>query len=444
MSAARRKLLLVEDDQYVRLAVREFMELHGCEVIEADSVQSGRALFQTDRPDAVLADHALPDGDALDLIRSLREMDDGVPIVVLTALGTVDLAVRAMQAGADHFFSKPIELPAVLVVLERLLEHRRNRRRELARESRDQRAAVDPFLGTSEAIRELRRQAERLTGTDRPLLITGETGSGKGVLAQWLHRQSPRQKEAFVDLNCAGLSRELLDSELFGHERGAFTGALQAKPGLLEIAHRGTAFLDEIGDMDLAVQPKLLKVIEDQRFRRVGEIHDRRVDVRLIAATHHDLAQMVRAGQFRADLYFRVNTVQLRVPALRERPEDIPLLARELLRVIGRARRLSGRAEAALSRYRWPGNVRELRNALERAVLLSERTELEPEDFLFEPTEGGVAAPGGAGEDMTIDQVVRLHIERVMREENENVVRASVRLGIPKSTLYQKLKKMQG
>jgi DNA-binding NtrC family response regulator len=271
------------------------------------------------------------------------------------------------------------------------------------------------------------------------VLVTGETGSGKGVLAAWLHNAGPRAEEAFVDLNCAGLSKEFLETELFGHEKGAFTGAVTAKNGLLEVAHKGTVFLDEIGDMDAVVQPKLLKVLEEKRFRRLGDVRDRQVDVRLIAATHHDLQSLVREKKFRSDLYFRISTLPLRVPALRERAEDIPALSEHFLERIsadmGRGRMsLSPAATAALAAHSWPGNLRELRNTLERAALLASGSVLEPRDLSFEGSLDEAVAAG------TLEDVERRHIERVLREEGGQVERAAKRLGIPRSTLYQRIK----
>jgi transcriptional regulator with GAF, ATPase, and Fis domain len=239
------------------------------------------------------------------------------------------------------------------------------------------------------AIRALAEQARQVVAVDSPLLIHGETGAGKGVLAAWLHQQGPRVDQAFVDINCAALSRELLETELFGHEQGAFTGAVSSKPGLFEVAHRGTVFLDEIGDMALEVQPKVLKVLEEKRFRRLGDVRDRYVDIRLLVATHQDLGRLVREKKFRSDLYFRISTILLSVPPLRERVADIPVLARSLLQRcsadLGRHDvELAPDAEQALQAYSWPGNIRELRNVLERAVLLSDRNMLRCRDLRFD------------------------------------------------------------
>ena len=390
------KILIVDDEPGIRFGVRDFLESEGLEVEEADTIASAERVVRDWHPDAVVLDHMLPDGTALDLLPRLREIDATLPVVVLTGHATIDLAVRAVKEGADQFLAKPVELPALLVMVQRLLESQREKRRQIAGRARQAREAVDPFTGTSAAIRALAEQARRIVATSSPILIEGETGSGKGVLARWLHRNGPRADEPFVDMNCAGLSRDFLETELFGHEKGAYTGAVASKQGLLEVAHRGVMFLDEIGDLDPQVQPKLLKVLEEKRFRRLGEVRDRQVDVQLVAASHQNLPQLVQERKFRGDLYFRISTIPLRVPSLRERPEDIPILGRQILEGFAsdlgrRGLQLSPEAERALCGYSWPGNVRELRNVLERALLLCGRDVLEPGDLRFE---GPGATPG--------------------------------------------------
>jgi DNA-binding NtrC family response regulator len=435
------RILVVDDEPSIRFALRDYLGAKGWLVEEADSCQAALEAFRTVRLDAAVVDYSLPDGNALDILPRLKALDAGVPLVILTGHGTIDLAVRAIKEGADHFLTKPVELQTLQVILERLLENQRNRQRQLAGQARQSRLAPDPFLGTSAAIRRLAEEAERLIASDSPLLIQGETGTGKGVLASWLHTRSARSEEPFVDLNCAGLSAEFLETELFGHEKGAFTGAVTAKTGLLEVAHRGTIFLDEIGDMSPQVQPKVLKVLEERRFRRLGDVRDRHVDVRLITATHQDLQQLVRDKRFRSDLYFRISALPLRVPALRERAEDIPLLARHLLARVGRdlgrgERELSSAALQALQAHSWPGNIREMRNLLERAALLAEGPVLTPRDLRFEAVTSADAIP----EDLTLEQLERLLVERALRQEGGHVERAARRLGIPRSTLYQRLK----
>jgi DNA-binding NtrC family response regulator len=440
----RNRILIVDDEEGIRFGIRDFLESKGYEVLEADTCASAVAAFRSARPDAAVVDYLLPDGNAIDLLPRFREVDADTPVMVLTAHGSIDLAVRAIKEGAEQFLTKPVELPALLVLLERVLEHQRNRQGQRVGRSRQAREMIDPFRGTSDAIRKLAVEARKVLVSDSPILLLGETGSGKGVVARWLHANGPHADDPFVDLNCAGLSRDLLESELFGHEKGAFTGAVAAKAGLLEVAHRGTLFLDEIADMDPAVQAKLLKVLEEKQYRRLGDVRDRRVDVRLIAATHQDLARAVKEQRFRSDLYFRISTLPLRVPPLRERAEDILFLAREILGRLAsdlgrRGVALEPDAEGALGGYSWPGNIRELRNVLERALLLGDATRIRAADLPFEAP----AAEAARSEDvsrLTLKEMERRHIERVLKEERGRVEAAARRLGIPRSSLYQKIK----
>lgn len=441
------KILIVDDEADIRLTLRDFLELHGYEVNEADSGRAAEDAFRTARPDAVLLDYLLPDGTALELLPRLKEIDAEVPLLILTAHGSIGLAVQAVKDGAEQFLTKPVALPALLVILQRLLENQRNRRKQLAGKSRQGRDAIDPFCGDSAAIRRLAAEARKILLANSPVLLQGETGTGKGVFARWLHDNGPRAEEAFVDLNCAGLSRELLETELFGHEKGAFTGAIATKVGLLDVAHGGTLFLDEMGDMDLQVQPKLLKVLEEKRFRRVGDVRDRQVALHLIVATHQDLHQLVQEKKFRLDLYFRISTIPLRIPPLRERVEDIPVLARALLERLAAEMprgevRLAPAAERALQAYQWPGNIRELRNVLERALLLTDHQVLGPTELQFGmPVVPVVPAGASEGDELSLLALERRRIEQVLREERGHIERAAQRLGIPRSSLYSKIQR---
>lgn len=442
---ARNKILLIEDEAGIRFGIQNFLEAHGYDVNYADNCREAPDLFRSSRPDAVILDYALPDGNALDLLPRLKEIDQNTPVVILTAYGSIDLAVRAIKEGADQFLTKPVELPPLLVILQRLIENQRYRQKQIVGKKQQARSVADPFRGNSPLIQQLAEQAKRILHAESPVLIQGETGTGKSVLAGWLHNNGPRADEAFVDMNCAGLSRDLLDTELFGHEKGAFTGATTSKTGLLEVAHRGTVFLDEIGDMDPQIQPKLLKVLEEKRFRRIGEVRDRQVDVRLIAATHQDLNQLVRERKFRSDLYFRISTIPLTIPSLRHRAEDIPLLANYLLERIaadmGRGQmQLTPDAERALQSYSWPGNIRELRNALERAVLLSEGNKITRQDLYFDaqPTANEFWPQANT---LTLLELEQHYIAKILQEEQGNVDRAARRLDVPRSSLYQKIKR---
>jgi DNA-binding NtrC family response regulator len=434
--------LIVDDEANSRLGVRTYLEAYGYEIEEADTCAGALAILRATAPDLLLLDYVLPDGTALDVLRELKQNSIDLPVIVLTGHGTSELAVTAVKEGAEQFLTKPVELASLTTVIDRVIEHQQNSRRVKATHSPH--VGSDMFDGRSAAIQALSRDAHAAANSDAPILIEGETGSGKGMLARWIHNMSGRASESFVDLNCAGLPRDLLESELFGHEKGAFTGAVAPKPGLLEAAHRGTMFLDEIGDTDITIQPKLLKVLEDKRFRRLGDIRERRVDVRFIAATNKSLAALVDQGTFREDLYYRINMLVLRLPPLRHRKDDIAHLAAQLLQQLARdvrraPARLDAEAEAALIAHPWPGNVRELRNVLERAILLTQSEVLRCADLRLDRAKpaGRPAAAAAAG---TLDDAGWVHIQRALDDEQGHVGRAALRLGIPRSTLYQKLK----
>ena len=436
------RILLVEPDAAVREGLRKVLEVDGYHAVEATSRRVAVESFQQTRPDAMVVAARLPDATGLDVIEEVRRLDPSVPCVVLARYEELDAAVAAIQAGAEQFLVKPVQLAAFLLVVDRVLEHERDRRRRLRDEARQSREHLDPFRGGSRRIEALAEQARRVAGSSLPVLIHGETGTGKGVLAAWIHRNGPRAEECFLDLNCAGLSPEFLETELFGHEKGAFTGAVATKLGLLEVAHHGSLFLDEIGDVPLPVQPKLLKVLEEKRFRRLGDVRERQVDIRLIAASHADLPESVEKKLFRPDLYFRIATVVLEIPPLRERREDIPGLAEDLLTTIAAdlprdPLRLSDEALARLEAYAWPGNIRELRNVLERAALLARGPEIQAEELGFEKTR----SPSAEGSDLTLGEAEKEAIRKALEAEGGRVNRAAAALGISRSALYEKIRR---
>ena len=438
-----RKVLLVEDHADLRAAYAAHLTVNGFQVEEAGDLASAYKSFGTMRPDIAIMDFQLPDGTALALLPKLKELEPTVPIIILTGFGSMELGVSLIKNGAEQCLAKPVEASALLMIVQKVLENSRNQQKQLANATRRRRVALNPFLGESATIKRLAQAAAKVANSQSPVLIQGETGTGKGVLATWLHENGPRMEESFVDLNCAGLTREFLESELFGHEKGAFTGAISAKLGLLEVGHRGTIFLDEIGDIDPNVQPKLLKVVEEKKFRRMGDVRDRFIDVRLIAATHQDLRQLIETKAFRSDLYFRISTVPLAIPPLRERQDDIPYIAHTLLVRISSdmARPSAELTEKAIERlrsYYWPGTIRELRNVLERALLFSDRQVLEPGDLAFEPQPE--ARSNSYNSDWTLEELERFHIAAAFSAAGQNVDNAARRLGIARSTLYQKLK----
>jgi DNA-binding NtrC family response regulator len=440
---SKKRILIGEDDRSIRLALCEYLRNLDYNVTEAITCEAIRQGFRNATPDAAILDYSLPDGTALDLLPFLKQSYASVPLILLTGNGTIEMAVQAIKEGAEQFLTKPVQMAAIAVVLERALKNRRNQQKHLAGKAKEKRETVDPFVGVSAAIRQVAEEAERVCASHCPVLIAGGTGSGKGVLARWLHDRSPRSEEPFVDLNCAGFGRELLESELFGHEAGAFTGALQRKLGLLEVAQGGTVFLDEIGDMDIQIQPKLLKILEEKQFRRLGDVQERQLDIRLIAASHADLAHLIRDKKFRSDLYFRVSTVVIHMPSLRERAEDIPLLAQHFFQRmavdLGRIHlSLSERTLETLTTYSWPGNIRELKNVMERAVLLATADTIQPRDLRLEYA---AEPPGDTADEsrLTLRELQRLHIEKALTMERGNVSRAATRLGMSRSSLYAKI-----
>ncbi len=439
----RGKILVVESGRpglHTRLVKAQGFEVH-----QVDSLADAEQAFALHRPDVVLLDRDLEGGEALESIRRLREMDSEVPILLLLDPDSIHRAVEAVRAGAEQFLSKPVDPAALEVVLDRLLERLRQRKRTLAEESRKIRFAVNPFFGTSPAVARLEEQVKKVVMLDRPVLIQGETGVGKSALARWIHNHGPRNSSAFVEMNCAGLSKELLESDLFGHEKGAFTGAISAKPGLMEIAHRGTIFLDEIGDMDLSVQPKILKAIEERQYRHLGGTEDRTVDARLIGATHKDLPQLVAEGRFRGDLYYRVGGLPINVPPLRERREDIVPLATYFLERFASEWQcgtlaISPPTERLLASHHWRGNIRELKNALERAIIYRQGPTLHPTDFQLGASVQGPVAEGDAS--LTLAEVESRHIQLVLDACGGRVDEAARKLDISRSSLYQRVQRL--
>ena len=445
-SLSQKRILVVELDPVIRSGMCNFLSTQGHIVSEASNCHDAQLQLQRFRPDAVVLDFYLPNGDAPQLLHEAKRMSAGVRVVVLAGQAASNLSEQAIWQKADQVLRKPVELAGLQATLSRLFAQKRSGPTTVAAPQKLAREPLDPFIGTSTAIRRLREIASRVLSSESPILLQGETGAGKGVLANWIHRNGPRAGQPFLDLNCAGLSRELLESELFGHEKGAFTSAVTAKQGLLEVANHGTVFLDEIGDIDLQVQPKLLKVLEDRVFRRLGDVRDRAVDIRLISATHRELLDLVGQQRFRSDLYFRVNIVYIQVPPLRERVEDIPSLTQNLLRNIARSCgtrevSISSAAITTLQRYSWPGNIRELRNVLERAVLVAGEGPIRAEHlYLQEPPADTtrLAVMGG-----TLKQMECAYIHHVLHDEGGSIERTARRLGIPRSSLYNKMKRFE-
>ncbi len=435
------RLLLIEDDDAGRFGFARYFSLEGYEVTEAADLAEASEAFATRRFDAIVLDINLPDGSGIDFIEKVRRTDASTPIVVTTGAGDIPLAVDAMRRGADNFLTKPIDNAALAVFLQKMLEIGTLKRQRVARQRLEPRSDDDAF-GSDPAMRTIMGHARIAASNDCPVLIMGETGTGKGQLAAWIHRNSARAKYEAVEVNCSGLRGELLAREIFGNIRGAFTSADQDRKGLLDVADRGTLFLDEIGEMDPAVQAQFLKVLEDKTYRRLGDVKLLRSDFRLICATNRDIEEQVQSGQFRQDLLYRINLMVLHLPPLRERLADLPELAAGMLRASGAPDgRLPEEALRLLRGYHWPGNLRELKNILERAVLLANGAPLRPEHFgsLSGPAPRRAPAPAAAS---TVQERQHAQIAEVWRQTGGDPARAVKLLGISRATLYRKLKQL--
>src|SRR3954465_3647804 len=359
-TSVRQRLLIVDDDPNVVAGLQALLA-DEWDVKTAMTTREARSVFADFSPDVVLLDMNLPDGNGVDVLHDLKMYSEAVSVIMMSGVGTGDSVVESMKLGAETFLQKPFDYSLLSLTLEQVARMVATRR-ELIALRRGDVNEQERLPGLSPAVQNLNQLLGQIARAPSPVLIEGDSGTGKGVFARLIHNRSPRARAPFVDLNCAGLSKELLESELFGHERGAFTNAMQTKPGLFEIAGDGTLFLDEIGEMELTVQARLLKALEEKRFRRVGGIRDLRADFRLVAATNRDLLAEVSEGRFRGDLYYRLNVVRIRMPPLRERLEDVPILIQAMLpalaKEIGRSLpKVSGRAMKKLASYAWPGNV---------------------------------------------------------------------------------------
>lgn len=438
------RLLIVDDEKNIRRSLETFFQSCGHQVQSAGDARAALALLAScDGVDLVLTDFRMAEMNGLELLKEIKRQFPDAAVVLMTAYATVENAVAAMKAGASDYLSKPFSLREVEHVVERALELR-----NLRVENRVLRAVVEdlPLIESrSPLMRAMVDIARQAAASEATILLLGESGTGKNVLAREIHGWSPRRGKPFVVVNCTTLSEQLLESELFGHVRGSFTGAVKDKPGRLEAADGGSVFLDEIADLSVPLQAKLLRFLQERRFERVGGAETIEVDARIIAATNRDLEQEVTAGRFREDLYYRLNVISLAVPSLRERPEDILSLAERFLSAAAvRNRRpglkLSAEAAQALCRYRWPGNVRELRNAIERAVVLSRGETIKQEDLpdsIFRPQTGPRALPEPSA---SLEDVEREHIRRVLADA-VTLEEAADTLGISVATLWRKRKR---
>jgi two-component system response regulator HydG len=443
------RILLVDDDPQALESTRKILELSGFEVTTASDGEAALERVRTPGPegarfDVVVTDVRMPKLGGIEFLRALSLVGESTPVILMTAFGRVEDAVWAMKLGAVDFLTKPFKRQALLASIEAALKRARPRAAEVG-------AGAELLVGGGPAMRALRGMIAQVAPTSATVLIQGESGTGKELVARCIHDQSPRAGARFVALNCAAIPENLIESELFGHERGAFTGASGAKPGLFEAAHEGTLLLDEIGDMPLSLQPKLLRAIQEGEVRRLGATVSRKVDVRVIAATHRDLTENARAGTFRQDLLYRLEVIGIAVPPLRERPEDVPELAAHFLAAAAarHGKRLDGISADVMERlraHRWPGNVRELSNVIERAAVFARGAEISVDDL---PVHLAVLSDGARGSHATIsvpigtplEEVKELMIRRTLEATDGDKNMTARLLGINSRTIYRKLDK---
>jgi DNA-binding NtrC family response regulator len=451
-------ILLVEDKDSLRTMLRHALEAQGFAVIEARDETEARAALRQSLPSVVLSVLRLPAGDGFGVLRAAKDADPELPVIVMTAYGSIQDAVAAMKDGALDFLAKPVDPDHLLLMVERALAQRRLLSEyNLLKEEAAKRRGLPEIIGESAAIRQTMQSVQRAAASDTTVLLEGESGTGKELFARALHALSERAGGPFIAINCAAIPDALLEAELFGYEKGAFTGATQRKPGRFELAQRGTLFLDEVGELPIALQAKLLRAIEIKRFERLGGTATIQVDVRLVAATNRGLRQAVAARQFREDLYFRLSVFPVTIPPLRDRREDVPLLARHFVERTGgelgrKALSLSDRALEVLCAHQWPGNVRELQNALERAVILADGDAIQPGHLNLSSHAVPAAPPADPWDSIDLDgsladvtarvvaEAERRKIQRAMRDAGGDKGRAADLLQVGYKTLTAKMK----
>lgn len=438
-------ILIVEDEKNLREGLREALQSPGFRVITAENGFQAEEIVREGAVDLVISDLKMPGMSGLELLRQVHSFSPSTPFIMMTAYGTVDTAVEAMKAGAYDYLTKPVNLDQLELLVARSLKERDLERENIyLREQLQKQYGLERLTGRSRAMEKVFELVRQVSNTNSTVLITGESGTGKEVVARAIHQQSFRKNKPFIAIHCAALAPSLLESELFGHEKGAFTGAVSRKKGKFEAADGGTVFLDEVNEIPLEMQVKLLRFLEMRELERVGGTESIPVDIRLLAASNADLEELVREGRMREDLYFRLNVVRLKLPPLRERPEDIPLLVREFIDELSRNNRkeiasITPEALRALQGYRWPGNVRELKNCLESMIVLAKGPVLDLEDLppQIRPVPAGPPAVRG---EVNLRKLEKAAVAAALARADGNKKRASELLGVSRRTLYRKLK----
>jgi two-component system response regulator AtoC len=432
-------LLVIEDDETISLSLRSYFKSKEYSVLSASTCKEGLDICLREIPDTVILDLRLPDGYGIDVLKQIKKDCPEISVIVMTGYGEIDEAVRAMKLGAEYYFQKPISLDALSVFVEKSVGIKKMKQDAVFFKKTDY-----PIIGRSQHIQSIIHMINLLAANpSTTVLILGETGTGKEIIARNIHALSSRAERPFVDINCAAIPEHILESELFGYEAGAFTDAKKTKIGLIELADRGTLFLDEIGDMPPGAQAKILRVTETKTLKRLGGTRDIAVDIRIVAATNKDLADLVRKGLFREDLYYRLNIMPLQVLPLRERSDDIPFLAEFLLKEIKKTlakKEIGALTEAAkemLCSYSWPGNVRELKNVIERAAILCQEGDILPRHIIIPEGKPGAEE----SRPLPLSEMEQAHIKLVLRMVNGNRTKAADMLDIARSTLNEKMKK---
>ena len=439
------KILIIDDEQQIRHLLSRMMELEGYETYQAADCKSGMKQLEIQSPEVVLCDVFLPDGNGVELVTAIKKQFPLTEVILLTAHGNIPDGVQAIKNGAFDYITKGDDNNKIIPLISRAMEKAQmNKRVEQLEKQVGKKYSFNSILGNSKAIKDAILLAQKVSQTDVPVLLTGETGTGKEVFAQAIHQNSPRKSRAFVAVNCSAFSKELLESEMFGHKAGSFTGAMKDKKGLFEEANNGTIFLDEIGEMAFDLQAKLLRILESGEYIKIGDTKPTKVNVRVIAATNRNLQQEIADNHFREDLFYRINTIHLEIPPLRERGDDILLFVETFLhRFASKYQRPEMRMHEQtiekLRSYHWPGNIRELQHAIEKAVILCEGNVIRPKDILVKQT----WKPQTTSTVPNLEEVERQAIETAILQNNGNLTAAAEQLGISRQTLYNKLKRFK-